>query len=219
MSRRGNRRNRSNDGDDLNLTPFMNMVVILIPLLLLSVVFLKVGVINVSSPTIAPGPSHPPSKDLGLTVGISESGFTISTRDKTIPAIEDCPDDGPTVCLARSEIAVDAKIDRARQALENGRKKEGEALLDEVVAAYDFAGLYSELRTIKDNHPGESTVRLTASPDIPYQLLVRVMDAVRFKLDQKRYASNEAFWQASTETRDGSKDGKLFSEPVLAVGK
>lgn len=216
MARRGNRGNRSNHGNDLNLTPFMNMVVILIPLLLLSVVFLKVGVIDVSAPAIAPETAaDEPSEDLGLTVGISKQGFAISTRETSLPAIDGCPDDGPTVCLARSDVGIDTTIERARRALKAGRKKRGEALLADVVAAYDFAALYSELRAIKADHPGESTVRLSASPAIPYELLVRVMDAVRFKLDQKRYASNEAFWRASSEARNG----ELFSQPVLAVGK
>lgn len=40
---------------DLNLAPIMNMVVILIPLLLLSVVFVKVAVINITAPKLSVG--------------------------------------------------------------------------------------------------------------------------------------------------------------------
>ena len=48
MARRSKRIEQENQ--ELNLAPIMNMVIILIPLLLLSVVFLKVGVINITAP-------------------------------------------------------------------------------------------------------------------------------------------------------------------------
>ena len=47
MSRR---RRVEEDSQELNLAPIMNIVMILIPLLLLSTVFMKAGVINISSP-------------------------------------------------------------------------------------------------------------------------------------------------------------------------
>ena len=220
MPRNRNRRTRSNQTDDLNLTPFMNMVVVLIPLLLMSVVFLKVGVINVSAPPMVPAQaSDGESEDLGLTVAIADDGFEVATSDETFGPIDGCPDDGPTVCLADPEVDVAAKVAAARRAIDRGKKTRGESLLQEVAAAYDFAALYSELRALKADHPGESSVQLTASPDMPYELLVRVMDAIRFELDQNRYASNEAFWKASTAARGGGRPDELFSRPVLAIGK
>ena len=48
MARR--RRAQPEEVQDLNLAPIMNMVMILIPLLLLSTVFIKAGVVNISSP-------------------------------------------------------------------------------------------------------------------------------------------------------------------------
>lgn len=219
MSNSNRHRDDSRRPDDLNLAPFMNIVAILIPMLLLSVVFLKAGVIDVSSPSIAPEGEAEDSGDekLRLTVGMTTSGFEIGTADRTFSPVEDCPADGSTVCLT-DQIDVDSRIDEARRALEAGRNQEASAVFDEVVDAYDFAGLYTELRRIKSEHPDERTVRLTASPEIPYKLVVRVMDAVRFKRQKKRYATNRAFWQASVEGGGGA-DSVLFNQPIVAVGR
>ena len=47
-----------------DLAPFMNMVVILIPMLLLSVIFVSAGVVNVSTNLTTPGraPTTTPSR-------------------------------------------------------------------------------------------------------------------------------------------------------------
>ena len=54
-----NKRDSTDEIKELDLTPIMNMVVILIPLLLLSMVFLEVGVINITAPKLSVGPSTP----------------------------------------------------------------------------------------------------------------------------------------------------------------
>ncbi len=222
MSKRYDRRRRSSETQGPNLAPFMNMVVILIPMLLLSVVFLKVGVINVTSPSfrsVGQTSSEGENEELDLTVGISKGGFEIATGDETFSSVDGCPSDGPTVCLVDSSVEIGSQIEQIRRARENGDVAKAESRLERLVAAYDFATLYSELRELKDKHPGETTVRVSASPDIPYELLVRVMDAVRYKLERPRYASNESFWRANVEVRKDGRREELFSQPVLAVGR
>jgi biopolymer transport protein ExbD len=222
MSGDRNWRKRTSRSEGPDLVPFMNVVVILIPMLLLSVVFLKVGVINVSSPRMAPtntGTLPEETEQLELTVATSLSGFDISTGSATLAPVEGCPNEGPTVCLVEPGSDVGNQIERVERALERGDMEEVEKRLDELVAAYDFAGLYSELRRLKDDNPDETTVRLTASPEIPYELLIRVMDAVRFKLDEDQYASNEKFWRHLARVEEGSPPEKLFSQPIMAVAQ
>lgn len=222
MSGDRNWREPTSRSEGPDLVPFMNMVVILIPMLLLSVVFLKAGVINVSSPRMAPTNSETASdesEDLELTVATSLSGFDISTGSVTLAPIDGCPGEGPTVCLVEPGSDVGHQIDRVERALERDDTEEVEKRLDELVAAYDFAGLYSELRRLKAEHPDETTVRLRASPEVPYELLVRVMDAVRFQLDDQQYASNEEFWRDLTRLEEGSPPEELFSQPIVAVGQ
>ena len=221
MSRLRDWREENKSQSRLNLTPFMNMVVILIPLLLLSVVFLKIGVINVTSPPRAEGPvdgEAEQDEQLELTVGITPAGFEVATAEKSYAAADGCPTEGPTVCLADRETDLEATIAEVRRAVDSGDEKRGKELLEKAVATYDFAGLYNRVRELKAEHPGETKVRLTAGPDIPYALVVRVMDAVRYELDSKQFASNEKFWRANVKARDGRPE-PMFSDPILAVGR
>ena len=47
------------------------------------------------------------------------------------------------------------------------------------VSCYDFPKLTAELNKIKDVFPKETKVILYAQPDVPYEVLVKVMDATR----------------------------------------
>lgn len=221
MSSDRNWRKQTSRFEDPNLVPFMNMVVVLIPMLLLSVVFLKVGVINVSSPRMAPTDADTTtetSEEFTLTVATSLSGFEVSTQSGPLEPIEGCPKEGATVCLADSTFDVDGHMGHVERALARGDQEQVEKLLDELVAAYDFAGLYSKLRSLKAEHPDATSIRLTASPKIPYEMLVQVMDAVRFQLDNERYASTEAFWRDLTRAKKAQPE-EMFSQPILAVAK
>lgn len=224
------RRDRGGGGgetDDLDLVPFMNMVVILIPLLLLSVVFLKVGVINITSPKLSVGPpseKKPKKKEkpLNLTVAVADNGFRIGATGAILPPQDGCPSDGPTLCLADDSIDVEAKIKEARSQFEQGAVDQGKKLLDEAASAYDFMGLYNQLMKIKKEYPDETVVKISADPNIPYELIVQTMDVVRHKLKEKSYDSRKKFWQAKpkTETKKGKQVAKaLFNDPVLSIAK
>ena len=205
------RKDRGNEEVDpqLNLAPIMNMVVILIPLLLLSIVFLKVGVINASAPQITPGKASDelPKEPLNLTVSISSDGFGLATTGAVHPALPGCPEPGPTVCLAK-DVDLDATFGVA--------KRTGDAAaLESALQAYDWKELYGELARIKEQHADETTINITADSDVPYAVIVRVMDVARFKLDKETFASNSEFWTA--QYAGSVRHAELFPDPVLAV--
>ena len=82
---------------DLNLTPIMNLIIILIPALLLSASFVQTAVINVPSPLIAPGiddsPVAPPeTRPLELSLAITGQGFQVAGKGLAAHA-----GDGPTI--------------------------------------------------------------------------------------------------------------------------
>lgn len=217
------RRRTRPEGDDtpeLNLAPFMNVVVILIPMLLLSVIFVQVGVLNVStSLSVSKSSDKPPEeKPLELTVALSERGFEVVADEAPLEPVAGCDADGPTVCLADAGVEVGAKLDEAQQAFAAGDAARGGALLDEVVGAYDFRRLYNELTDLKDKHPDQTRIVLTGDPAIPYALLVRAMDVARFRLEKDEYADASAFWAANEAVR-GGQYRELFSDPVLAVAQ
>ena len=203
---------------DLNLAPIMNMVVILIPLLLLSVVFVSVSVINVNAPTLAPGKQ---SDTVGeekekITVSIGANGFHVATNKGTLPAVAGCPKDGPTICLVDPGEGVSADFDKARTMLERDQNEQGSALLEDTVARYDWRQLYNTLADLKRTNPDEKVIHVSADPDIPHAAVVRLFDISRTRLEKDHYDNVAAFWSAPSHK---GKDSALFPDPVLNIAQ
>lgn len=66
--------------DEVNLTPMMNLFVVLIPFLLMSAAFFKLSIINAAVPTIADAPLEKGQSDkvLNVNLRIEKDGFHIS---------------------------------------------------------------------------------------------------------------------------------------------
>jgi hypothetical protein len=94
-------------------------------------------------------------QDLHLTVSISERGFTIAASGGVLYEGWTW---GPEGLLQTTTNVPTIPL------------KSGE---------YDYARLTQQIRTIKDHYPEETRVILNANPDIPYEKVVAVMDAVR----------------------------------------
>lgn len=207
---------------ELNLAPIMNMVVILIPMLLLSVVFLKVGVINVTAPPLAVGaPSEPKEqeeKPLDLTVAVSATGFRIAAEGGILPENPGCPVPGPTICLADQKVDVMDEVKKARARASQGDIMGGEEILLRAMAAYDWPGLYTMLAQTKKKFPNEKVVKVTADPDIPYAMIIRVIDVARFRLEKDKYAKVSDFWLAPYK-KAGNNSEEMFPDPVFAIAQ
>jgi biopolymer transport protein ExbD len=207
---------------ELNLAPIMNMVVILIPLLLLSVVFLKVGVINITAPKLSMGPpsdTPPPEEEpLNLTVAVSAKGFRLAATGAVLPEQPGCPVPGPTICLEEQSVDVAAKYDKARKLISGGQVPQGEAELSAAMSAYNWKELYNQLVRIKNKYKDETIVNISADPDVPYAVIVRVMDVARFKLEKDSYSKASDFW-ASSYKKEGQGYAELFPDPVLSVAQ
>lgn len=76
---------------DLNIMPLMNLFVVLIPMLLLSAVFVELSVIDLQLPSDQ-AESTPPKQSLRLSVEIRSDAYTVSARGwktRTIPRGEE----------------------------------------------------------------------------------------------------------------------------------
>jgi len=139
---------------DLNLTPIMNLIIILIPALLISAAFVQIAVINVSAPQIGSGVAEekPDSeeKKLNLTVAVTDKGFTVAGTGAVLGGGEGAEEAGPTVPI----------------------KGDG---------TYDYEALTAKLLEIKDAFPDEEKMVLNAEPDIKYTVVIGTMDASREK--------------------------------------
>jgi biopolymer transport protein ExbD len=135
----------------LNITPIMNLIIILIPALLLSAAFVQIAVINVSAPQIGSGVAEEKPEDdvkkLNLTVAVTDKGFTVAGTGAVLGG-EGAEEAGPTI----------------------PKKADGE---------YDYEALANKLAEIKDAFPDETKMVLNAEPDIKYTIVIMTMDATR----------------------------------------
>lgn len=224
---------------ELNLAPIMNLVMILIPLLLLSVVFEQMGVINVSAPKLSVGPVNAePQPDekppLNLTVAVSASGFTVAGEGNVLPPLSGCPEGGTaTVCVKKGKDikammdevkSIRARYDSAPSKANRQFIDKSDEKLKEVVEAYDWRRLYNTLAEIKKKFPEETVVNLTADQSIPFELVVKAMDTMRFKLDSGsddgKFPEEKAFMIANYK-KDGTDKSfaPLFPDVVLAIAQ
>lgn len=75
--------------DNLNITPIMNIFLILIPFLLLTAVFVRISILEFSLPTSTQaGEAQKPQDSPIVTIlSISEKGFELKTKGMKIPFI------------------------------------------------------------------------------------------------------------------------------------
>ncbi len=84
------KRRLSNDGENLNLVPIMNLVSILIPFLLVAAQFVNLAVLDTQLPGIADEDSIPPSEDKRqISVAITSSGLTVLGADDILGVEEE----------------------------------------------------------------------------------------------------------------------------------
>jgi len=155
----------SEEGGELNLIPYLDIVTNVIMFMLATTTFAAaLGNINVSAPTyareteVAVAPSTPPKNDLNLTVSVSDKGFTILTAG--------------------------AKLFQGFSFDSSGRLNQSTELLPTIPkkgTEYDYDLLSKKMHEIKTSPDAttETKVIILADPTITYEVVVSVMDACR----------------------------------------
>jgi len=124
----------------LDVTAFINLIVVLVPFLLSTAVFTRLAVLELSLPAQSSGVLEKLSADkLNLEVVIRDN--TIDVGDRIGGLIQSIP-----------------------------KTQAGD---------HDFAQLAVVMRTIKERFPEKTDATVLADPDVPYDVLVHAMDAVR----------------------------------------
>jgi len=124
----------------LDVTAFINLIVVLVPFLLSTAVFSRFAVVDLSLPAQSTGALERLSADkLNLEVVIRADGIEVGDR-------------------------IGGLIRRIPRA-ESGR--------------HDVAALGILARTIKERFPDKTDVTVLPEPNVPYDVLVQVMDALR----------------------------------------
>ncbi len=136
--RRHRSRARRKEQQELDITAFLNLMVILVPFLLITAVFSRLAIIELTVPTSADG-GEGVEESLQLEVIVREDSLAVGGRDA-----------GLLTVLPRD---------------------------DEL--GYDFDGLNAYLQRVKAEDPERTAATVLLEPDVQYDVLVQVMDAVR----------------------------------------
>lgn len=133
------RHRRQHDVAELNITAFMNLMVILVPFLLISAVFSQLTIIQ-----------------LGLLPG--EGGAAAQSEKPPL----------------QLELVV-----REKALLLNNAGHGAIARFERQALGENLAPLSEALQKVKRRYPGESAITILAEPEIRYDTLIALMDAVR----------------------------------------
>lgn len=153
-SRRGGRRRKA-EAAELNITTFMNLMVILVPFLLITAVFSRLAILELNLPGSSDEPADP--KELTFQLEIIVRKGQIEVGDRTVGALGVYP-----------------------------RNEDDE---------YDFEAVSKKLSELKENYPEKMEASILLEPDIPYEILVKIMDRVRIMetIEDKKIIHSDLF--------------------------
>ena len=135
MARKHHYRATKKEPPELDITTFLNLMVVLVPFLLITAVFSRITIMELDMPAGAAGPVDKPK--VTIEVIIRESGLEIANGQGVVAKIPNMED------------------------------------------KYDIPKLSDYLVKIKRNYPEKTDATILIEPEIKYDLMVKVMDAVR----------------------------------------
>jgi len=136
MSRHHHYRRVKAQPSELDMTTFLNLMVVLVPFLLITAVFSRITIVELNMPSASSGPTE------------EEAVFRIEVIVREV---------GLEITNGRSIIAAIPKIDEE----------------------YDLATLTEMVTSLKRDNPKANDASVLLEPDIEYDHLIQVMDAIR----------------------------------------
>lgn len=166
FSKRKTKPREPEEAGELNIVPYLDILMNLIIFMLLSMTGLAAfGILNVNAPSYGAGAGAGGETDkpsLTLTVAVSRTGFFVAATGGVLTGSDEAPaqpeapgaDAAPTIPL-----------------LPDG--------------SYNYAALTQKMKEIKTAFPQESKIILAADAETPFEVLVGTMDATRETEDRK----------------------------------
>jgi biopolymer transport protein ExbD len=138
------------EGGELNIVPFLDIIMNVLMFVLATVAVTYTATLDTFPPRAGGSSAKPTTPSLGFTVFISGDGFGLKASGGNVAP--GCNGTGSGLAVAKAG------------------------------GDYDYVSLKSCANKLKHASPdfaGETQVTLTASPNIPYQVVISTMDAVR----------------------------------------
>jgi biopolymer transport protein ExbD len=154
MARRHHYRRPKKEPPELNITTFLNLMVVLVPFLLITAVFSRITIMELSLPT-GEGSNDKNKQQLSVEVIVRQKGLEIGNGKQVLARFP---------LLKEEDLGEDSFDD--------------EGNLD-ITQLYDLKLLSDYLVKIKGKYPDKTDAVVLMEPDIEYRVLIRVMDSVR----------------------------------------
>ncbi len=189
---------------EVDLIPFMNLIAILIPVLLVSMEYIHIAKVLVSMPQ-AGAQGAKDKKEFTLMLMAGGEGFYITSGDKKEPTKVTVPKTRVVVYkvpessgnfmkevlrvwrtgddMYKSGVRHMSK--ESKTELVSDLKQRYGALNEMETIDYDYPALQKKLIEIKKLYPTESKIIIGANSEVEYQTLVHMMDAARQYIDEK----------------------------------
>ncbi len=167
MRRRRHAKDR--DAPELDITAFLNLMVVLVPFLLVSAVFSRVTILELNMPSGAGG-GAPDDPAVTVEVVVRKDVLEISDGEKVIARFPN---------LNAGELGEAAEADAPAAEPEAAEAAEASLAVLPTEEVYDLKKLSQFLLQVKGSYPEKTDTILLMEPNIAYEHLVGVMDAVR----------------------------------------
>jgi len=154
--RRGGRR-QNEDTAELNITAFMNLMVILVPFLLITAVFSRLAILELNLPGSSTEPVDPQEQTFQLEVIVRKDKIEIGDRNQGLLGIYPNTDEGYDYA------ALEEKLSELKKAYPT---KTDAAILFEADIEYDTLVQVMDRVRVGEKVEGLSIVRLDLFPDI-----------------------------------------------------
>lgn len=158
MISRRNRRRHATEAKLLNITPLLNLMVILIPFLLINVSFTRMAVLQINVPSSSAQPQEP-TNELHLEVVVRDDHLVVGDGHRQIATI------GKTKDGKYNYAALSAVIQRIKH--HNPKAKHARVLLEPDTPYYVLIHVMDTLRMVRKpnpNRPGK--IQISLFPDI-----------------------------------------------------
>ena len=167
MPRRGHHYRRSQkEPPELNITTFLNLMVVLVPFLLITAVFSRITILELSVPTSA-GSNDSQKQLLTIEVIVRQKGLEIGNGKQVLARFPLLKEDDINLAVDEEGVIDTSKL-------------------------YDLKLLSDFLVKIKGKYPDKTDAIVLMEPDIEYRVLIRVMDALRSTFIRQLGAEGEA---------------------------
>ncbi len=159
MARQHHYRRQQKEPPELNITTFLNLMVVLVPFLLITAVFSRITILELKLPTGA-GAGASQKQQLSIEVIVRKTGIDIGNGKQV---------------LVHLPLLTNEQLGKSVRVMDDG-----------FINHYDLKKLDKYLIGIKEKYPKKTDALVLMEPDIEYRVLISVMDAVRSGFIRKK---------------------------------